>query len=53
VHEVVKTILEARPAGRGVVIVFLQTWRASLIPVVAIPVSLVGTFACWPRSASR
>ena len=28
----------------GVVILFLQTWRASLIPVVAIPVSLIGTF---------
>jgi multidrug efflux pump len=28
----------------GVVILFLQTWRASLIPVVAIPISLIGTF---------
>lgn len=28
-----------------VVIVFLQTWRASIIPLVAVPVSLVGTFA--------
>ena len=27
-----------------VVFVFLQTWRASIIPVIAIPVSLVGTF---------
>ena len=27
-----------------VVIVFLQTWRASIIPIVAIPVSLIGTF---------
>ena len=28
-----------------VVIVFLQTWRASIIPIVAIPISLIGTFA--------
>ena len=29
----------------AVVFVFLQTWRASIIPVIAIPVSLIGTFA--------
>jgi hypothetical protein len=29
----------------GVVFLFLQTWRATIIPVVAIPVSLIGTFA--------
>ena len=28
-----------------VIIVFLQSWRAAIIPIVAIPVSLVGTFA--------
>ena len=28
-----------------VIILFLQTWRASIIPIVAIPVSLIGTFA--------
>jgi multidrug efflux pump len=28
-----------------VVILFLQTWRASIIPLVAVPVSLIGTFA--------
>ncbi len=28
----------------GVVFLFLQSWRASIIPVIAIPVSLVGTF---------
>ena len=32
------------PAGRLVVIIFLQTWRAAVIPLVAIPVSLIGTF---------
>jgi hydrophobe/amphiphile efflux-1 (HAE1) family protein len=45
VHEVNKTIFEAIILVVVVVIVFLQTWRASVIPVVAIPVSLVGTFS--------
>ncbi len=45
VHEVVKTILEAVGLVVIVVIVFLQTWRASIVPIVAIPISLIGTFA--------
>ena len=45
VHEVVKTIVEAIGLVVVGVILFLQTWRASLIPIVAIPISLVGTFA--------
>ncbi len=45
VNEVYKTIFEAVVLVVIVVIVFLQTWRASLIPIVAIPVSLIGTFA--------
>ncbi len=45
VHEVVTTILVAILLVVGVVFLFLQTWRASIIPVIAIPVSLVGTFA--------
>jgi len=45
VHEVIKTIFEAVVLVVVVVILFLQTWRASLIPVAAIPVSLVGTFS--------
>jgi HAE1 family hydrophobic/amphiphilic exporter-1 len=45
VDEVVKTIYEATALVILVVILFLQTWRASIIPIVAIPVSLVGTFA--------
>ncbi len=45
VHEVLITILEAVALVVVVVILFLQTWRASIIPIVAIPVSLVGTFA--------
>lgn len=39
------TILEATALVVLVVLLFLKTWRATLIPVVAIPVSLVGTFA--------
>jgi hydrophobic/amphiphilic exporter-1 (mainly G- bacteria), HAE1 family len=44
VNEVIKTLLEAIVLVVIVVIVFLQTWRAALIPILAIPVSLVGTF---------
>jgi hydrophobe/amphiphile efflux-1 (HAE1) family protein len=44
VNEVVKTILEAVLLVVLVIIMFLQTWRAAVIPIVAIPVSLVGTF---------
>ena len=45
VHEVVMTILGAVALVVIVVILFLQTWRASLIPIAAIPISLIGTFA--------
>jgi HAE1 family hydrophobic/amphiphilic exporter-1 len=45
VREVYKTLFEAVILVIVVVIVFLQSWRTALIPVVAIPVSLVGTFA--------
>jgi len=44
VHEVITTIAIAIALVVGVVILFLQTWRASVIPVVVIPVSLIGTF---------
>ena len=44
VNEVEKTILIATFLVVLVVILFLQTWRAALIPIVAIPVSLIGTF---------
>ncbi len=44
VHEVVTTIFVAILLVVGVVFLFLQTWRASIVPVIAIPVSLVGTF---------
>ncbi len=45
VREVYKTLGEAIVLVALVVIVFLQSWRASLIPILAIPVSLIGTFA--------
>jgi HAE1 family hydrophobic/amphiphilic exporter-1 len=44
VDEVVKTLFEATVLVIIVIILFLQTWRAAIIPIVAIPVSLVGTF---------
>ena len=44
VNAVVETIGEAIVLVVLVVIVFLQTWRAAIIPLVAIPVSLIGTF---------
>ncbi|OJV42785.1 efflux RND transporter permease subunit, partial [Hydrogenophaga sp. 70-12] len=45
IEKVVATLLEAIALVVLVVIVFLQTWRASLIPLLAVPVSIVGTFA--------
>jgi len=45
ISAVFETLLEAIALVVLVVIVFLQRWRAALIPVIAIPVSLVGTFA--------
>ncbi|HEX8419532.1 MAG TPA: efflux RND transporter permease subunit, partial [Sphingomonas sp.] len=45
IDEVMKTLLEAIVLVVLVIIVFLQRWRAAIIPVVAIPVSLIGTFA--------
>ena len=45
IHELIKTIYEAMILVVIVVLVFLQGWRPAIIPIVAIPVSLVGTFA--------
>ncbi|HEY1229840.1 MAG TPA: efflux RND transporter permease subunit, partial [Ramlibacter sp.] len=45
IASVVHTLLEAIALVVLVVILFLQTWRASLIPLLAVPVSVVGTFA--------
>ncbi|GAB4571114.1 MAG: multidrug efflux RND transporter permease subunit [Rhodothalassiaceae bacterium] len=45
IDELIKTIFEASLLVVLVIIVFLHSWRASLIPILTIPVSLVGTFA--------
>src|SRR3954464_9307835 len=45
IESVVHTLLEAILLVVLVVILFLQTWRASIIPLLAVPVSIVGTFA--------
>jgi multidrug efflux pump len=45
IEAVVHTLLEALALVVLVVILFLQTWRASIIPLLAVPVSIIGTFA--------
>src|SRR5258707_7158898 len=45
IEAVVHTLLEAIALVVLVVILFLQTWRASVIPLIAVPVSVIGTFA--------
>ncbi|MGN6191553.1 MAG: efflux RND transporter permease subunit, partial [Rhodanobacteraceae bacterium] len=45
IEAVAHTLLEAIALVVLVVILFLQTWRASIIPLIAVPVSLIGTFA--------
>ena len=45
IKEVVKTLVEAMMLVFFVVLLFLQNWRATIIPMLAVPVSLIGTFA--------
>jgi multidrug efflux pump len=45
IRAVVHTLLEAIVLVVIVVVLFLQTWRASIIPLVAVPISIIGTFA--------
>src|SRR3990170_5159920 len=45
IKSVITTLLEATLLVVLVVILFLQTWRASIIPLIAVPVSVIGTFA--------
>jgi HAE1 family hydrophobic/amphiphilic exporter-1/multidrug efflux pump len=47
VHEVVKTLLEAGVLVLLVVFIFLESWRATLIPMLAVPVSLIGAFSAF------
>jgi multidrug efflux pump subunit AcrB len=45
IHEVVKTLRDAIILVAFVVLLFLQNWRSALIPLVAVPVAIIGTFA--------
>ena len=47
-REIVKTLLEAIALVILVVFIFLQSWRATLIPILTVPVSLVGAFLFFP-----
>ena len=47
-HEILTTLWEAIFLVSLVVFLFLQSWRATLIPLLAVPVSLIGTFALFP-----
>ena len=47
-HEILITLLEALVLVVIVVYLFLQSWRATLIPLLAVPVSLIGTFVVFP-----
>jgi multidrug efflux pump len=48
IRDVVKTLMEAVALVILVVFVFLQSWRATLIPLLTVPVSVIGTFAIFP-----
>src|SRR5262245_28819476 len=48
IGEILKTLFEALALVVLVVFVFLQSWRATLIPLCAVPVSLIGTFVLFP-----
>ncbi|HEV7922538.1 MAG TPA: multidrug efflux RND transporter permease subunit [Thermoanaerobaculia bacterium] len=48
IREIVITLIEAMALVVLVVFLFLQNWRATLIPIIAVPVSLIGTFALFP-----
>src|SRR4029434_9656714 len=48
IREIVLTLIEALILVIIGVFVLLQTWRATLIPIIAVPVSLIGTFAAFP-----
>src|SRR6267142_319559 len=48
INEIVHTLIEALVLVILVVFVFLQNWRATLIPLLTVPVSLIGTFIAFP-----
>jgi multidrug efflux pump len=45
IHAVIHTLFEAIVLVVIVVVIFLQTWRASIIPLIAVPISIIGTFS--------
>jgi multidrug efflux pump len=45
IHEVIRTLVEAVMLVAAVVLLFLQNWRSALIPLLAVPVAIIGTFA--------
>lgn len=45
INEVIRTLIEAVVLVAAVVLLFLQNWRSALIPLVAVPVAVIGTFA--------
>lgn len=48
IEDVVRTLLEAVGLVILVVFIFLQSWRATLIPLLTVPVAIIGTFALFP-----
>jgi HAE1 family hydrophobic/amphiphilic exporter-1 len=48
IREIIETLVIAIVLVLLVVFIFLQNWRATLIPMIAVPVSLIGTFAVFP-----
>ena len=52
IHEVYKTLIEAAVLVLIVILVFLQDWRAMLVPATTVPVTIIGAFAAMGRSAS-
>ncbi len=48
IKDIIRTLFEAMILVTLVVFLFLQNWRATVIPMIAVPVSLVGTFAVFP-----
>ncbi len=48
IHEVYKTLIEAGLLVLVVILVFLQDWRAVLVPATTVPVTIIGAFAVMP-----
>ena len=52
INEVYKTLIEAGLLVLVVILIFLQDWRAMLVPATTVPVTIIGALRRWPRSAS-